>query len=116
MSGPCEQVYILYLYQYIKGGWIHVSYGPAGSEAPKLTDFARVSGPVTVKFPKLSLEEGVTEALRALDEAELKAREELQRTLSDLKDKRAVVMQLRYEPKDSFELPKDDMYKDNIPF
>lgn len=60
--------------------------------------YVRISEAVEIEFKPLQNDAVIQDALRALDAAELKAREDLQRTLDDIKNQRAQLLSLTHKP------------------
>lgn len=69
--------------------------------------YCRVSEPAEVTFQPLKDDAVIQNALHALDGAELKAREDLQRTLDRIKDQRAQLLMLTHKPQYECERCKD---------
>jgi hypothetical protein len=92
---PFAEPYQIALCQQIQHGWLTV-WELINGKAP--ADYVRLSEPVTVHFQKVGTEEGIQEALKAIDEMERAARNELNRKLSDFADRRASLLALTHQP------------------
>lgn len=95
-----DRLYKVYLFRHVKYGWTSV-FESSGDEPPTLEDYVRLSEGAEVSFRPLSNDEGIREALKTLDEAERKAREELNKILMSLNDQRAALRAITYQPADS---------------
>lgn len=93
-KGPFAQPYQIALCQDIQSGWLTV-WELRNGRLP--AEYVRLSEPVTVQFQKVGTEEGIREALKAIDELERAARNELNRKLSDFADRRASLLALTHE-------------------
>jgi len=75
-------------------GW--ESIGNCDMYQYKGSTYVRISEPIEVTFQPTSNDEVIQAALAALDAAELKAREELQRTLDNISNQRAQLLALTH--------------------
>jgi len=98
-TDPFAQPYQIALCQHIQHGWLTVWELRDGIKAP--ADYVRLSEPITVTFQKIGTEEGIQEALTAIDEMERTARNELNRKLSDFADRRASLLALTHQTVES---------------
>lgn len=80
----------------IMNGW--ESVGICSTYEYKGSTYVRISEAVEVIFEPLKNDEVIQSALQALDAAELKAREELQRTLDNISNQRAQLLALTHSP------------------
>lgn len=91
---PFAQTYQIALCQDIQHGWLTV-WQMTNGRVP--SSYVRLSEPVTVQFQKVGTEEGIQEALKAIDDLERTARNELNRKLSDFADRRASLLALTHD-------------------
>ena len=96
IDDPFAETYRLALCQEIKHGWFTVWPLNADGNVPR--EYVRISEPVDIVFRKVNSTEGVQEALKAIDTMEREARNELNRKLSDLADRRASLLALTHQP------------------
>lgn len=91
---PFAEPYQIALCQDIQHGWLTV-WEMTNGRVP--SSYVRLSEPATVHFKKVGTEEGIQEALKAIDELERAARNELNRKLSDFADRRASLLALTHQ-------------------
>lgn len=94
-KNPFAEPYQIALCQHIQHGWLTVWELRLGRVPP---EYVRLSETVTVTFQKVGTEEGIQEALKAINEMEREARNELNRKLSDFADRRASLLSLTHNP------------------
>lgn len=68
----------------------------ASEDYERIATYVRISEYIGIEFQPLKNDEVIRGALHALDAAEMRAREELQRALDRIKDQRAQLLQLTH--------------------
>lgn len=88
------------LFKDVKYDWTSSTPWQADEDDCALPGYTRVSEIVDVEFPPLSKDEVVRQSLDVLDEQEKKIRNEFQKALDGLNDRRAQLQSLTFVPAD----------------
>jgi hypothetical protein len=95
---PFEQAHPVALYKSLKYGYVHVSAFYGERDAETHSGMVRISEPATVTFKALAHDEAILNALKTLDAEERNARLDLDTRLNEIKQQRASLLALTYQP------------------
>jgi hypothetical protein len=93
-QNPLEKTYAVALFQSIECGYVTVW----DVKESMISGYVRISEPVQMRFQPLSQEEVLQSAVAAFDAEERKAREECNKRVAQIRERKAQLLALTYQP------------------